>query len=45
MLKDPRLLILGIAIILVAVLAGTFIHPLLFLLGLSVVIVAFIPKN
>ena len=45
MLKDPRLLILGTVIILVAVLAGTFIHPLLFLLGLSVVIVAFIPKN
>jgi hypothetical protein len=45
MLKDPRLLILGIAIILVAVFAGAFIHPLLFLLGLSVFIVAFIPKE
>lgn len=32
---------LGVAIVLVAVLAGTFIHPLLFLIGLAVLIVAF----
>ena len=31
---------LGVAIVLVAVLAGTFIHPLLFLLGLAVLFVA-----
>jgi hypothetical protein len=43
--KSPRMLLLGIAIILVAVLAGTFIHPLLFLIGLAVLIVAFIPEN
>jgi hypothetical protein len=36
------MLILGIAIVLVAILAGTFIHPLLFLLGLSVIIVALV---
>lgn len=45
MLKSPRMLLLGITIILVAVLAGSFIHPLLFLLGLAVVFVAFIPEN
>ena len=45
MLRDRRLLIIGIVIILVAVFAGAFIHPLLFLLGLSVIIVAFIPEN
>ncbi len=32
---------LGIVIVLVAVLAGTFIHPLLFMIGLAVLIVAF----
>ncbi len=31
---------LGVAILLVAVLAGTFIHPLLFLIGVSVLFVA-----
>ena len=31
---------LGIAILVVAVLAGSFIHPLLFLLGLGVLFVA-----
>jgi hypothetical protein len=31
---------LGIAILLVAVLAGTFIHPLLFLLALAILFVA-----
>lgn len=31
---------LGVVIVLVAVLAGTFIHPLLFLIGLSVLFVA-----
>jgi hypothetical protein len=31
---------LGVAILLFAVLAGTFIHPLLFLTGLSVLFVA-----
>lgn len=45
MLKSPKLLLIGIAIILVAVLAGTFIHPLLFLIGLAVLIVAFIPES
>ena len=45
MLRDRRLLIIGIVIILVAVFAGAFIHPLLFLLGLAVIIVAFIPEN
>ena len=45
MVKSPKMLLLGAAIILVAVLAGTFIHPLLFLIGLSVLIVAFIPEN
>lgn len=44
MLRDKRLLIIGIIVILVA-LGGAFINPLLFLLGLSVVIVAFIPEN
>jgi hypothetical protein len=44
MLRDPRMLALGITIVLVAVFAGAFIHPLLFLIGLSVIIVAFIPK-
>ena len=34
------MLLLGIAIILVAILAGTFIHPLLFMIGLAVIIVA-----
>ncbi len=32
---------LGIGIVVVAVLAGTFIHPLLFMIGLAVLIVAF----
>lgn len=45
MLKSPRMLLVGIGIILVAVLAGTFIHPILFLIGLAVIIVAFIPEN
>ncbi|MFN8113613.1 MAG: hypothetical protein U0R51_10485 [Solirubrobacterales bacterium] len=45
MVKSPKLLLLGAAIILVAVLAGSFIHPLLFLIGLSVFVVAFIPEN
>lgn len=45
MLKDRRLLIIGILIVLVAIFAGAFIHPLLFLIGLSVIIVAFIPEN
>ena len=31
---------LGVVILLVAVLAGTFIHPLLFLIGFSVLFVA-----
>lgn len=44
MLRDKRLLAIGIIIVLVA-LGGTLINPLLFLLGLSVVIVAFIPEN
>ncbi len=34
------MLALGAAIVIVAVLAGTFIHPLLFLIGLAVVFVA-----
>jgi len=38
--RVPVMLLLGIAILLVAILAGTFIHPLLFLIGLSVIIVA-----
>ena len=42
MLRDPRMLIIGLVIVLVAVFAGAFIHPLLFLIGLSVIIVAFI---
>jgi hypothetical protein len=37
-----RMLLLGIVIVLVAILAGTFIHPLLFLLGLSVIFVALV---
>lgn len=45
MLKDRRLLIIGILIVLVAIFAGAFIHPLLFLVGLSAIIVAFIPEN
>ncbi len=45
MLKSPKLMLLGVAIILVAVFAGAFIHPLLFLIGLSVLIVAFIPES
>ena len=44
MIKDRRLLIAGIIVVVVA-LAGAFVHPLLFLLGLSLVIVAFIPKE
>lgn len=36
-----RMIALGIAIVVVAVLAGTFIHPLLFMIGLAVLIVAF----
>jgi hypothetical protein len=44
-LRDSRMLLLGIVIVLVAIFAGAFIHPLLFLIGLSVVIVAFIPKE
>jgi hypothetical protein len=44
-LKDRRLLIIGVLIVLVAIFAGAFIHPLLFLIGLSVIIVAFIPKD
>jgi hypothetical protein len=36
------MLILGIVIVLVAIFAGAFIHPLLFLLGLSVIIVALV---
>lgn len=35
-------LILGIVIVLVAIFAGAFIHPLLFLIGLSVIIVALV---
>jgi hypothetical protein len=31
---------LGVVIILIAVLAGSFIHPLLFMLGLAVLFVA-----
>jgi hypothetical protein len=31
---------LGVVIVLVAVLAGSFIHPLLFLIGLAVLFVA-----
>jgi hypothetical protein len=34
------MIVLGVVIVLVAVLAGTFIHPLLFLLGLAVLFVA-----
>lgn len=45
MLKDRRLLIIGLLIVLVAIFAGTIIHPLLFLIGLSVIIVAFIPES
>ena len=45
MLRDSRMLIIGIVIVLVAIFAGAFIHPLLFLIGLSVIIVAFIPEN
>jgi hypothetical protein len=44
-LKDRRLLIIGVLIVLVAIFAGAFIHPLLFLIGLSVIIVAFIPTD
>lgn len=36
------MLILGIVVVLVAIFAGAFIHPLLFLLGLSVIIVALV---
>ncbi|HKJ35624.1 MAG TPA: hypothetical protein VKA36_03565 [Solirubrobacterales bacterium] len=36
-----NMIILGVVIILVAVLAGAFIHPLLFMIGLSVLFVAF----
>jgi 4-hydroxybenzoate polyprenyltransferase len=36
-----NMIILGIVIVLVAVFAGAFIHPLLFLIGLSVLFVAF----
>jgi 4-hydroxybenzoate polyprenyltransferase len=35
------MIILGIVIVLVAVFAGAFIHPLLFLIGLAVLFVAF----
>ncbi len=45
MLHDRKLLAIGVAIVLVAVFAGVFIHPLLFLIGLSAIIVAFIPEN
>lgn len=45
MLKDGRLLLLGLVIVLIAIFAGAFIHPLLFLIGLSVIIVAFIPTE
>lgn|GEM_PF-5801034 len=45
MLHDRKLLAIGVAIVLVAVFAGAFIHPLLFLIGLSAIIVAFIPEN
>lgn len=36
-----NMVLLGVVIVLVAVFAGTFIHPLLFLIGLSVLFVAF----
>jgi hypothetical protein len=36
------MLILGVVLLLVAIFAGAFIHPLLFLLGLSVIIVALV---
>jgi hypothetical protein len=39
------MLIIGAVIVLVAIFAGAFIHPLLFLIGLAVIIVAFIPEN
>ena len=42
---DPGMLVLGVAIILVAVLAGSFIRPVLFLIGLSVIIVFFIGRE
>lgn len=35
------MVILGTVIVLIAVFAGAFIHPLLFLIGLSVLFVAF----
>jgi hypothetical protein len=40
MSQRSKMVALGIVIILVAVLAGTFIHPLLFMIGLSVLFVA-----
>jgi hypothetical protein len=39
---NPGMLVLGIAIILVALFLGSFVHPVLFLIGLSVIIVYFI---
>ena len=45
MLKDPRLLAAGVLIIIVAVFLGAFVNPLLFMLGLSLLIVAFIPTE
>jgi hypothetical protein len=35
-----QMVALGVVIVLIAVLAGSFIHPLLFLLGLAVLFVA-----
>jgi hypothetical protein len=36
------MLVLGAVIVLVAIFAGAFIHPLLFLIGLAVIIVALV---
>lgn len=38
----PMMLVLGIALALLAIFGGAFIHPLLFLLGLAVIIVALV---
>jgi hypothetical protein len=35
-----QMIALGVVIVLIAVLAGTFLHPLLFLIGLAVLFVA-----
>ena len=44
-MPDARMLAIGLVIVLIAVFLGAFVHPLLFLVGLSVIIVAFIPRD